>query len=250
MNLFKRIKAIISTYLGRRKYEKMNERAKFRALISYGMKVSPIEPGTHPLHESRLAENIANLDQIGTHKIIPAIAIHDSILDIPRDKYDFMDTRFMFGISGSWAEHNHEMLFAIKEELSTRNLIPAHVIIGCFGNALLAHQDFLDFKAAVRKVFDAARGHWPGSKIILYGLPPVWDIYTNIIAWEVEMFFAQLVAEDKNSCFVSLKEFGVGFGRLFPSLWMSTDGIHLTDKAVYELNQKFKRAMKPGVFLA
>ncbi len=114
----------------------------------------------------------------------------------------------------------------------------------------MSYQDFEEIKQEASLAFRGLRAMFPEAKIIVYGLPPVYDVYANIFAIEFEKFMIQEVKDDKNAAFLVLRlRFADNSG--LPTIKYSSDGVHLRGNAIPILDKMISEAktLPPGTVL-
>lgn len=178
------------------------------------------------------------------------IAFGDSLIAFIAKELSQVDYRLNFAQPGSGSPNFLQTAKDLSEEL--KDFKVNNVVVGCFGgNPLLSYQDFEEIKQEARTAFRGLRGIFPESKIIVYGLPPVYDVYANIYALEFDKFMIQEVKEDKNAVFLLLKIRFADKSGILPSIKYSSDGVHLRGEAIIILDQMIKEAksLPPGTIL-
>lgn len=251
-----KLSAEIKTALSREQYARQHNQAILTALA-----LEHIQPAgaqgpylEHPGHDKALEAFGEQIDRIRENpEAVDTIAFGDSILDFARADLASIPANGNFGLAGSWPHNVTRMALQIIPALaSLPNFRPRHLVIGTpGGNPLLLKQDPSGVIAqtwfCLDTVRDEARKYWPGIHFILYGLPPTYspNVYrsrpeytANLIRW---------TDRDGLACYVDIcAGFGGLFG-IFPSLRMSSDGVHQTPRGIRKMDQRFQTA-KSGFF--
>lgn len=234
--------ADIKDFFNRDNYKKNHEYAIQLALQAKAVgKLVEGDPGEHPYHAEALAKHKQTLKSF-KGKTIDTIAYGDSILDIPRGSYTAVEERFNFAISGSWADHMKQMANDLKSSFS-RKPKPKNVIVGCFGNQFLAGQSLEEtIKSSVDALSTISSLH-KTSRLIVYGIPPVYNLNAAYNAFAFESaIYRWLVENHPNFVFIPMQRKFAGFLGLFPTIRMSSDGVHLSHRGVVTLDNFFEKA--------
>lgn len=85
---------------------------------------------------------------------------------------------------------------------------------------------------------------YPNAKIILGGLPPVYDVYVNTVKIEFTNHLLSLVNTDSNSCLVILEKHFAGLFGVFPKIDYSSDGVHFAGKGIIEYDKLMNEAKR------
>jgi len=251
MNIFSNIIANIKDFLNKKNIEDANKKAKELAIaqeiLSQGKSPAVGPYIEHPLHKARLVQYTKNIDNYSKIKNRPTkttVAFGDSILDIPRGDYKAIDEKLNFAISGSWANHMQQMATDISNLLYQKGVTVNYVIVGTLGgNPLLSYQ-YCDATVKISwDCLDKIRNLFPFAKIIVFGLPPVYNIWATINSIKFESRMYEWVHNDNNAVFVPIfSKFGKGLFNLTPDLDTSKDGVHLTAEGVVILDNLFTKA--------
>lgn len=196
------------------------------------------ERSRHPFHNKRLQEY---KDKIGYWLDNKEININfgDSLTDLSREQiYESHDG--IFSISGSWANHIQMMVEDLHHDL--KRFIIKNISIGCLGgNPLLVYQNYNEVVQDSISCLNKVRQLYPDSRIIVYGLPPVFNIHVNQNTYQFDNELANWVSKDANARFINLKSnFGSGFGKLFPSSKWSSDGVHFNPNGANKFSKLIK----------
>lgn len=225
----------------RKQIKKQHEYAKELAFFSYLAGVqAPIDPPEHVLHKTALISYVRLIKNY-TGKTIRSIAFGDSILDIPKSQYKSVPQHRNFALSGSWAQHMAQMARDLKPYLS--GFYVENVIVGCLGgNPLLAGQPIEHVISTSQKALKEISELYPSSKLVVYGLPPVYNLNVayNSIVFEVAIY-QWLAGNHGNFVFIPMQKQFAGLLGLFPTIKMSSDGVHLSNAGVVTLDRLFAR---------
>jgi hypothetical protein len=196
----------------------------------------------HPLHNIRLAQNKLLVKTWAAGKKV-SINFGDSLTDMARAQ----TLRFhngVFSISGSWAHHIEGMIIDMKESLSPFDI--ENVSIGCLGgNPLLVYQDYDRVVEESLRALDTCRNTFPNARIIVYGLPPVYNIHVLENTYQYDSQLELWCRKDRDAKFLNLKAlFGKGLGRLFPSCQYSSDGIHFNPNGANKFSEAIHELQK------
>lgn len=160
------------------------------------------------------------------------IAFGDSLTDFLRGYSAVIDDRANCGIAGTYSELIQYVMQMISLILPKLGLIPVNIRMGCFvGNALLGYEAWEPAEKAMKSCLEVARRLFPESKFLIYGLPPIFDIYAVSHQDLVRKDLVEFVKSDKNSVYLDLQaSFGKG---LFssPQCEFSFEGVHETPEA-------------------
>lgn len=231
----------IESYLHRKQYEKNILKSQITSMVIHLLSDTidkNINFVKHPFHNKRLEEFKNSVSYwIPNRKV--NINFGDSLTDMSRKQ--LYDTHSgIFSISGSWSHHIKQMAIDMSEPLKKMQV--KNISVGCLGgNPLLCQQNYDQVVKEAIDCLNVIRELYYKSRIIVYGLPPVYDIHVNMNTWNFDFELKQWVKEDKDARFISLKEhFGKGYDKLFPSIEYSSDGIHFNPKGAIRFNQLIK----------
>ena len=178
----------------------------------------------HPFHDQRLKDYKAVIKTWKKKKDID-INFGDSLTDMSREQIERVHDG-VFSISGSWAHHMTMMVEDLADSLNKFNV--KNISIGCLGgNPMLVYQNFNEVVSDSLKCLTKIRQTFPDARIIVYGIPPVYNINATSHSYEFDLEMLKWVGNDKDARFISLKNhFGQGFMSLFPQMSYSSDGVH------------------------
>lgn len=245
--MFAEIIASIKDWLNRKSIEDAHNKAKVLSIgeeIILGRREPPIGPYVeHPLHKQRLIQYAKNVQEVKASDI-DTIAFGDSLIDIPRNDWTQINEKVNFAISGSWANHMQQMAVEISPILKMKGIEPKNVIIGTLGgNPLLAYQNVDATISISINCLDKIRELFPSAKIIVYGLPPVYNAWATKYSLKFEGKMYEWVNKDVNAVFIPIfSNFGSGVLYSTPNIQNSSDGVHLSNTGVVKLDKLFKRA--------
>ena len=157
------------------------------------------------------------------------LLIGDSLSDFTRKDLSCVDTKLNLALAGQASSFYNAILKDTKKALEMIHI--KYIILDCFGNEFLNYFALEDVKFHARDTFNLVRVLYPDAKIILTGLPPIYDLYTNTIKEEWTNWLTLLVSQDPNSCLVLFNKLGGAFG-VFPKLEYSSDGVHFSGKGI------------------
>lgn len=239
-NFLRRLFAKIKTYFSRGEYKKTHSVSKNTAYIMH-MLLKPQAPNysEHPFHKKCIEKYRNNLKGYSKQEPL-TVAFGDSLLDIPRNEYVSIEEELNFSISGSWHNHMQQMVEEMYSDLKDYNV--QTIVIGTLGgNPLLSYQSIDNVIEASLSCLNKIRELFPNARIIVYGLPPVYNINAslNSVAFEINMYHWVLL--DNNSVFLPLfKKFAGAFG-LFPQIELSADGVHFSPTGVILFDELIKK---------
>jgi hypothetical protein len=118
------------------------------------------------------------------------------------------------------------------------------VLIGCGGNGGLGGQSLDTIRSEALLCLAKIRELFPRARVIVYGWPPVYDLYAASIAPAVEATLLYWVIADGNATFVPLQKHFAGFLGLFPRIRYSSDGVHLAPEGVRRFDELVSRALR------
>lgn len=248
--MFNRIKILFEAWQNRaeikKNHAKMSEVsvAKWVALTGAQPKKGdyPLPPNFSDVLKTRL-NWIQEFKQI--QKTLPAnvrntILIMDSLADFTREQLTTVDRRLNLSLAGQASSFYEAILHNTKSELE--EIFVKNVIIGCWGNELLSYYDIETVKYHVARTINKARSMYPNSKLIIVGLPPVYDVYVNTVKVEFTNHLINLVNQDANACLVLLtKSFSGAFG-IFPKIDYSSDGVHFSGDGIILFDRLLEQA--------
>lgn len=234
---------IYDTWRKRRNYEKAVEGSKVGfAWVHENISSIKLEPSEkHFGHDERLAQYkqvIAMWNNTGKN-----INFGDSISDFAREQFAATHDG-IFSIGGSWAHHMEMMAIDLHEDLSKHNV--KNITIGTLGgNPLLVYRNLDEVINSSLHCLNKIRELYPMARIIIYGIPPLFNIYAMNNCTEFDMKMIEWTTKDRDAKFLSLKEhFGSGWMRLFPTSTWSADGVHFNERGASKLSQLLHGLMK------
>lgn len=203
---------------------------------------SDVDKTKHPFHNKRVQEYKDTMGYWLNEKEIN-INFGDSLTDLSRKQIKLCHDG-IFSISGSWSHHIQMMAEDLKETLN--RFIIKNISIGCLGgNPLLVYQNFDSVVNDALKCLNRVRELYPDSRIIVYGLPPVYNIHVTENTYQFDSVLSEWVMRDKDARFINLKaHFGKGFGKLFPKVEYSSDGVHFNPRGGFEFASLISKEQK------
>lgn len=232
---------LLESYLHRKEYERNIKNSEVTSIVTHLLSSTINNDSNltkHPLHNKRLEEYKNSVSYWLPNNEVN-INFGDSLSDMSRKQLYNCHTG-IFSISGSWSHHIKQMAIDMREPLKKMKI--KNISVGCLGgNPLLCYQNYdIVLKEAI-SCLDTIRELYYKSRIIVYGLPPVYNIHVIDNTWDFDFAIQQWTIEDKNAKFISLKEnFGKGFAKLFPSINYSIDGIHFNSNGAIRFNGLIK----------
>jgi hypothetical protein len=236
----------ITAWKQRREYQANIKKSQIGAVLTHLMSVNfdtNKERTKHPFHDQRVKDFKALIETWKGKKETIDVNFGDSLTDLSRKQIEEVHDG-VFSISGSWAHHMTMMVQDLAWHLSSFKV--KNVSIGCLGgNPMLVYQNFEEIVKDSIVCLNTIREKFPEARIIVYGIPPVYNIYATAHSYEFDLKMIEWVSKDKDAKFISLKNhFGKGFGRLFPQTSFSSDGVHFNPRGgrkFAELIQKEKK---------
>lgn len=218
----------IEAYRNRKEYENNFKKSRISSAIMELMSSTfdtNAERTKHPFHYRRVEEYKKEISYWKKDKHV-TINFGDSLTDMARVQIARVHNG-VFSISGSWAHHMEMMATDLAESINSR-VVVKNVSIGCLGgNPLLAYQNYDAVVSDSLKCLDTIRRLFPQARIVVYGLPSVFNIHVIKNTYQFDIALFNWCSKDINARFISLKEiFGQGWGKLFPSVKYSSDGVH------------------------
>lgn len=236
--------AKIETYRNQREYKKNFELSRKIALYSelfYQENKGSYNKTKHPLHEIRLKENISHVEHfLPTGKPVH-VNFGDSLTDLSRAY--LKDINGIYSISGSWSCHIRDMVRDLYPHIIFNKIRVGKVSVGCLGgNPLLVYSNFDATVTDALETLDLARELFKESNLVVYGLPPVFNLYVTENTYQFDSILEKWSREN-GAIFISLKEhFGKGFARLFPDTSFSSDGVHFNPEGAIRFNALLRDA--------
>lgn len=254
--MLRKLYAILKTRLLRAKIRKAQREVKALSLVKFitqegiPTRKSVGDPQQFPGIDTRIRDFKTQITDyaksVKATKSKPkavVIGIGDSLMDFFRGSSINIDDRLNFGVAGTCSPHMLYIMKAVAPMLADAGLVVRAVVIGCLkGNALLGHQDYDSAEADCKEALDGARSIWP-CRIIVYGLPPVWDVYAMLYQETSREKFKEWISRDSDSVYLDiLKRFSGPWG-LFPTVEDSLEGVHMTDEAKVEFDNMISEAL-------
>ena len=232
---------IYETWRNKKNYEKFAKQEQTESIILELLskdKNVEIPLTSHLQHAERVSVNKKLISTWDISKV-KNINFGDSLTDFTRTELNpYHDG--IFSIAGSWAHHMEQMAEDLHPEISKFKI--QNITIGCLGgNPMLLYQKMETIISISIKCLNRVRKLYPNARIIVYGLPPVYNFYVNKNCFLFDEDLRKWTEADSNAKFLSLREnFGSGFLRLFPTPNWSVDGVHFSSKG----GRKFGKLLK------
>lgn len=194
----------------------------------------------HPLHAARVQVYKAEYANLPKTKSL-SINFGDSLTDLAREYFKgSLDA--ICSISGSYANHMQEMAEDTRDFFMQFDI--GYVFVGTLGgNPMLVYRNYDQVLKSSLVCLDRIRQLYPRQKIIVYGLPPVYNLHATQHAYRFTTDLVQWAQKDRNSTVIDLHgALGSGPLKLFPTARWSSDGVHLTPSGAMKLSKKFNQA--------
>ena len=243
--MFEKILDKITAWKQKKEYEnnikKSQSGAIITELLSKDFNTSK-ERTKHPFHDDRV-KAFKGLINSWKQKSEININFGDSLTDLSRKQIERVHNG-VFSISGSWAHHMTQMVNDLSGDLSKFKV--RNISIGCLGgNPMLVYQNFDEIVKDSIECLNTIRSKFKDSRIIIYGIPPVYNIYATTHSYDFDFKLLEWVSKDEDSRFISLKNnFGQGWGRLFPDVEYSSDGVHFNPFGGAKFAELIKKEQK------
>ena len=245
MNFLTKAFILYDAYRNRKYIEKTHTKMKDISIAKW-VSLIDVQPkqGEYPLTPNYQSELKKRIDWIDSYKMSGVsnhtLLIGDSLSDFTRKYLTSVDTRFNLALAGQGSSFYDSILRDTFSYLQGVNI--DYLIIECFGNELLSYFDVQVVKEHASRTFKLARGLYPNAKIILGGLPPVYDVYVNTVKIEFTNHLLTLVNNDSNSCLVLLEKHFAGTFGIFPKIDYSSDGVHFTGQGIIDYDNLLNQA--------
>ena len=203
------------------------------------------DPHVFPRLDERIASYKKAVDDYCAtpHNTDVVIGIGDSLMDFFRGHSGIICDQLNFGLAGSCSPHMAVVAEVMAAYLKSKGLRVRAVVIGCFmGNALLGYQKYDCAQRDALEALDTIRKLWP-TRIIVYGLPPVSDIYATLCQEQARQFFTAWVRNDVDARYLDILKAFSGFLGLFPRVEFSLEGIHMTSRAQADFDDMIEEAL-------
>lgn len=261
--LFSRIIAVLKTKWMERKIKQNLKIDEVLSIIKDNMQsgITPVtsfgDPRNFPNIQKHLDECKINIENYAKlHNASPenqvevCIGVGDSIMDFFRNHSSNIPNEMNFGFAGSFAIVNTYVIEYLAPILAQNNLKVTTVVLGCLiGNFLLGHGDF---DAGCRDATDTmrtARVNWPSARLIVYSMPPVFDIYAMKFQIPAFMFFVNHIRNvDNNAVYLDIWHSFAGPFGIFPKASCSIDGIHMSPESQFIFDAMITngKSIRPG----
>ena len=242
--MFKKLIILFTAWRNRREIKANHNKMKEVSVVKW-LSLTGVQPksGAFPLtptYSSSLSNRLDWIkDFIQRRNHGDTLLIGDSLSDFTRNDLSSVAPDLNLALAGQGSSFYIAILKDTKDALKEINI--KYVIIECFGNEFLNYFALEDVKLHARDTFYLARYMYPNAKIILTGLPPVYDLYTNTVKEEWTDWLKLLVSSDPNSCLVLLDSLAGAFG-IFPKVEYSSDGVHFAGKGILIYDELLNKA--------
>lgn len=228
----------IETWRNRKEYQRNFEKSKQFAILSELLYKENKEGYTvpiHPLFEKRREayDNHIKLSLPKDRKV--HLNFGDSLTDLARDQLKDIDG--IYSIAGSWSAHAYDMIRALTPTIYQEGIEVGKVSIGCLvGNPLLVYSNYEKVIEDALKTLNLCRITFDRATMIVYGIPPVYNLWATENSINIEVEFAKWCM-NHGAIFISLREkFGQGILKLFPTMKYSCDGVHFNPEGAIRFN--------------
>lgn len=245
MSILKRIKLAIVSCRARKEMASARSLTQKWSVLKILAGIPPRDvpvPVPFPTFEADLKKfSVSVKSWIGKNKGKPLrLAFGDSIAAFAKEYLSEFPAETNCCEPGSSMPHFLIMARAIAKIIGETPV--SHVLIGSGGNAALGGQSLEKILSDVDVCLEGVARLFPDAKIIVYGFPPVYDVYATAIAPAVEHIMMQFVGRD-NAVFLPLQKHFAGFLGLFPRIRYSSDGVHLNEAGIVRFDKLIKRAL-------
>lgn len=248
-----------------KKIEQANKVNAIASLLKWNLQLGkePYKTGfpVHPMQRSLVEASKETIREFAAYRkpgVPTTLGFGDSILAFTKhDITNVIHPDLNFALPGAASSNFRWVMEQLYPTLQQHGLAdPQHIVLGTFGgNALLSGQDYEVIKMEARECFQAFRANFKFAKLIVYGIPPVFDVYATHYAADFNRYLISLVTLDRNACYVDLYARFAGPLSLWPALKLlptpnfSGDGVHLTGKGIIEFGKALEKAKEPGRML-
>lgn len=240
MTILQRATILFDAWRNRKNIEKAHSTMREVSIAKWFM-LTGIQPkkGDYPLPPNYGTQLLLRLGWIDDFKkfmdMLPekvrhTILIGDSLADFTRKELTSVDTRLNFAMAGQASSFYDAILRDTAKALE--GIEVKYVIIECWGNELLSYFDLEDVKFHVARTINKARSMYPNAKLIIAGLPPVYDVYVNTVKVEFTKHLMNLVNQDANATLILLEKHFAGAFGLLPKIEYSVDGVHFSGDGI------------------
>lgn len=252
INPIRRLQVIISTAIAKRMARKAHRTSRVSSAILAVVASRPDnelwkDTSPHPEQAIRQLEASRSIRQNGISINFRAIALGDSLKDIPRNEFRTVLSPVNFAMSGSRTHHMLSMARAVKQALVETSQLQKvkFVYIGTLeGNGYIVGEPVEEGISRALSGLRELRELFPGVRIIVDSLPPTYSVFANIARIPYEVALSNWVQADRDAVLISFMR----FGEWTPSIWLSDDGVHHTDLGTLRFDNAMKTAQdaKPG----
>lgn len=250
MNILQRATILFEAWRNRKEIEKAHTTMKEISIAKWFMMTGiqpkkgdyPMPPnyGTQLLNRLGWIEDFKKFMDMLPERVRHTILIMDSLSDFTRKELTSVDTRLNFAMAGQASSFYDAILRDTQKALEGIDV--RNIILGCWGNELLSYFDLEDVKFHVARTINKARSMYPNAKLIIVGLPPVYDIYVNTVKVEFTEHLMNLVNQDSNACLVLLEKHFAGAFGVLPKIEYSSDGVHFSGDGIILFDRLLEQA--------
>jgi len=171
------------------------------------------------------------------HPNVPAdVMMGDSLAEFLQGTSSPIDINL--GLAGGSSTTMEYIARRLIECFKRNNVVVRSITMGCFfGNAVLYHQNYEAARRDATKCLHTLRELFPKAYFVIYGMPPVYDLYAAAFQFDAREFFLSWIASDKHdangdggSCYLDICRAMGGFLGIMPKAAMSLESIHMTPK--------------------
>lgn len=250
MTILQRATILFDAWRNRKNIEKAHSTMREVSIAKWFM-LTGVQPkkGDYPLPPNYGTQLLLRLGWINDFKkfadMLPekvkhTLLIGDSLSDFARKELTSVDTRLNLAMAGQASSFYDAILRDTAKALEGIEI--KYLIIECWGNELLSYFDLEDVKFHVARTINKARSMYPNAKLIIAGLPPVYDVYVNTVKVEFTQHLMNLVNQDSNACLVLLEKHFAGAFGIFPKIEFSSDGVHFSGDGIILFDKLLEQA--------
>lgn len=252
MKIIRRIIAWIETKIEGRKYHDQKDATRAMIIANMAKYAAPVTTPAppHPGYEKHIQQCREKFSEYYQTKMKTdsdrTVAFADSILAQARDRIGYaMDPLRNYALGGMGAEHMLQCINDMALLFAAVGFSPRNIVIGSFGNNLLAYCQAVPYACAQGKaVLDRIRVLWPEAKVIVYGLPMTIVPAVIQAVTALDGMDGTWITLDHNSVGIPLIKHFVENWHILPKADMSSDGVHLTPAGQILLGDLIVKAKK------
>lgn len=245
MNFITRSKILISSYLKRNEIKKLHDLNKEVSIAKYvSMFGKQPNTGSYPMpqiYSSIRDKHIKNIEIFAKQNLKNQLVIvGDSLSDFTRQYLSSCHTELNLSLAGQASSYYINILNDTFEALKKVDV--KYLMIECWGNELLNYYELETVKQHVTETVKIARILYPNVKLILGGLPPVYDLYTNSVKIEFTKHLLDIANNDSNCTLILFEKHFSGMFGVFPKVDYSSDGVHFSGNGIILYDNLINRA--------